>query len=139
MRRWPRLWSLLLLVSLPRIARADDTREVPLVHPVFVQLPDVAEDDATRRAFTTAATRYGLHPVEVIDIPAPPAPKAPDLITIAVINTLKLSFDDALRELDAAVAEVAASGGRGLSTEQLSTLYFTRAMATARVDWNATA
>jgi hypothetical protein len=141
MRRRPRfsLPFALALLFVARFAHAEDTREIPLVHPIFVQLPDVAEDDATRRAFTTAATRYGLHPVEVIDIPAPPPPRAPDLIKIAVINTLKLSFDDALRDLDAAATEVAGSGGRGLSTEELSTLYLYRAIATARVDWNATA
>lgn len=109
------------------------------MHPLFVHLPDAPEDDAARRAFTTAATRYGLHPVEVIDIPAPPAPHAPDLLKIGVINTLKLAFVDALRNLDAAAAEVAQSGGRGLSTDDLATLYLHRAMATARVDWNATA
>jgi hypothetical protein len=137
MRRWPLV--LLLLAFAPSVAYADDTREIPLVHPLFVHLPDAAENDAARTAFTAAATRYGLHPVEVIDIPAPPEPRAPDLLKIAVINTMKLAFTDALRDLDAAVAEVTASGGRGLSTDDLATLYLTRAIATAQVNWNATA
>jgi hypothetical protein len=41
--------------------------------------------------------------------------------------------------LDTAAAEVAATGGAGLSTDQLSDLYLHRAMAIARADWNATA
>jgi hypothetical protein len=141
MRRRPRFSFVVGLIALVSAgaARAADTREIPLVHPVFVHLPDAPEDDAARRAFTTAATRYGLHPVEVIDIPGPPAPRAPALIKTGATHTAKLAFDDALRDLDAAAAEVAASGGDGLSTDDLSTLYLNRAMATARVDWNATA
>ena len=141
MRRRPRFSFVVALIALVSAgaARAADTREIPLVHPVFVHLPDAPEHDAPRRAFTTSATRYGLHPVEVIDIPAPPAPRAPALLKTGAAQTAKLAFDDALRDLDAAAAEVAASGGRGLSTNDLSTLYLNRAMATARVDWNGTA
>ena len=47
----------------------------------------------------------------------------------------KLSFDDALKVLDAAATEAAATGGAGLSTEELSDLYFNRGMAIARADW----
>ena len=36
-------------------------------------------------------------------------------------------------------AEAAATGGAGLSTDELSDLYLYRAIATARADWNATA
>jgi hypothetical protein len=114
--------------------RAD---EPPLVHPIYVHLPDAPEDDAFRRAFTAAAERYKLRPVEVVDVPAPPAPRAPDLLKIGAINVQKVAFADALRDLDAAAAEVAATGGAGLSTDQLFDLYLYRAMATARADWNA--
>ncbi len=51
----------------------------------------------------------------------------------------KIAFGEALRDLDAAAAEVASTGGAGLSTDELSDLYLHRAMATARADWNATA
>src|SRR5262249_30264802 len=90
-------------------------------------------------AFTAAAGRYKLRPVEVVDVPAPPPPRGPDLIKIGIINTLKLSFADALRDLDAAAAEAASGGGAGLATEQPSDLYLYRAMATARVAGKATA
>ena len=136
MRRSPYLLVLHVGLCLSSRARAD---EPPLVHPLYVHLPDAAEDDAFRRAFTDAAERYKLRPVEVVDVPSLPPPRAPDLLKIAAINVQKLAFADALRDLDAAVTEVAATGGAGLSTDQLFDLYLYRAMATARADWNATA
>jgi hypothetical protein len=132
------LLTIIALVALAsRRARAEG--ELPLVHPLYVHLPDAPENDAFQRAFTAAAARYKLRPVEVVDVPAPPSPRAPDLLKIGIINTLKVSFADALRDLDAAVAEAAATGGAGLSTDQLSDLYLYRAMATAGADWKATA
>ena len=48
--------------------------------------------------FTAAAARYKLRPVEVVDIPAPPAPRAPDLLNIGIINThRRLRSGEALR------------------------------------------
>jgi hypothetical protein len=135
-------WSLLLAavlgaIGLARGARADDA--LPIVHPLYVHLPDAPEEDALRRAFTAAAARYKLRPVEVVDVAAPPAPRAPELLKTGVMNTQKIAFAEALRDLDAAAAEVAATGGDGLSTGELADLYLHRAIATARADWNATA
>lgn len=127
----------IVAVALASAARADD--QVPIVHPVYVHLPDAPEEDVLRRAFTAAAARYKLRPVEVVDVPAPPAPRAPDLLKIGIINTQKIAFGEALRDLDAAAAEAAATGGAGLSTDELADLYLNRAIATARADWNATA
>ena len=124
-------------VALAGAARADD--QVPIVHPLYVHLPDAPEEDVLRRAFTAAAARYKLRPVEVVDIPAPPAPRAPDLLKTGIINTQKIAFGEALRDLDAAAAEAAATGGAGLSTDELADLYLNRAIATAHADWNATA
>jgi len=120
-------------------AQAPTDVEVPLVHPLYVHLPDAPEDDALRRAFTAAAARYRLHPVEVVDVPAPAAPRAPDLLRAGVLDTQKIAFGEALHDLDAAAAEVATTGGAGLSTDELSDLYLNRAIATAHADWNATA
>jgi hypothetical protein len=139
-RRRPRFVVVFLtaaaLVS-TRAARADEP--LPLVHPIYVHLPDAPEEDALRRAFTAAAARYKLHPVEVVDVPAPTAPRAPDLLKTGILNTTKIAFGEALRDLDAAAGEVASTGGAGLSTDELSDLYLHRAIATARADWNATA
>jgi hypothetical protein len=127
----------ILALASTRAARAD--APLPLVHPLYVHLPDAPDEDALRRAFTAAVSRYKLGPVEVVDVPAPAPPRAPDLLKTAVINTQKIAFGEALHDLDAAAAEAAATGGAGLSTDELSDLYLNRAIATARADWNATA
>ena len=129
------------VVALVLVAsRADaEPAPLPLVHPIYVHLPDAPDTDAVRRTFTNAAERYRLRPVEVIDVPAPPPPKAPDMLKLALIKAQKLTFDEALRDLDAANAEVTATGADGLSTEDLALLYLHRAMATARSDWNGAA
>jgi hypothetical protein len=133
--------SVFLLLSLatlgPRAAAAAD--DVPLVHPIYAKLPDLAEDDFTRRAFVAATARYKLAPLETIDVPAPPAPKAPALLKSAIAKTVKLAFDDALPELDAALADVDATGGAGLSAEDLADLFLYRGFATARATWSSPA
>jgi hypothetical protein len=137
-RRCPRFALFLLLAAASvrtRAARADEA--VPIVHPLYVHLPDAPEDDALARAFTAAAARYKLRPVEVVDVPAPAAPRAPELLRSGILNAQKIAFGEALHDLDAARAEVATTGGAGLSTDELSDLYLYRAMATARADWNA--
>jgi hypothetical protein len=128
----------LVAIGSVRAARADD-QQLPLVHPLYVHLPEAPEEDALRRAFTAAVGRYKLGPVEVVDVPAPAAPRAPDLLKTGIINTQKIAFGEALHDLDAAAAEVSSTGGAGLSTDELSDLYLNRAIATARADWNATA
>jgi len=129
-------WAAASLLA-ARAARADEP--LPIVHPLWVHLPDAPEDDALRRVFTAAAARYKLRPVEVVDIPAPAAPRAPDLLKSGILNTTKIAFGEALHDLDAAAAEAATTGGAGLSTDDLSDLYLHRAIATAHADWNATA
>src|SRR5215471_4878079 len=138
LRRSTCLAPLLLIAAAfgpSRAARAEEP--LPIVHPLYVHLPDAPEEDALRRAYTAAAARYKLRPVEVVDVPAPPAPHAPELLKSGVLNAQKIAFGEALRDLDAARAEVAATGGAGLSTDDLSDLYLYRAIATARADWNA--
>lgn len=132
----PLVLAAALLVTAEAQADAD---AAPLVHPIYVHLPDAPEGDALQRAFTAAAVRRGLRPVELVDVAATPEPRAPDLLRIAAIKLQKLAFTDALADLNAAAAEVEKTGGAGLTTEQLSDLYLFRAMATARVDWNAPA
>jgi hypothetical protein len=118
-----------------RTAAADDPP--PLVHPIWSQLPGAPDSDSSRREFIAAAARYKLNTVEVIDVPAPPPSHAADEIKAGAAHALKLAFADALKELDAAAAEVTATGGAGLGTVELSDLYLYRAMSTARADWRA--
>jgi hypothetical protein len=124
-----------LLVFAAPPARAADAP--PLVHPIFVHLPDAPENDAARERFTAAATHYNLRPVEVVDVPAPAAPRAPDDVRFGILNAQKLAFAEAEHDLDIAAAEVATTGGAGLTAAELGDLYLYRAMARARADWNA--
>ncbi len=117
-------------------ARAADA-DAPLVHPIYAQLPDLPENEVTKRSFAAAAQRYKLSPLEVIDIPPAAAPKAREKLNDAIPKVLKLAFDEALPELEAAAAEVAATGGAGLSTSELGDLFLYKAFATARADWKA--
>lgn len=128
-----------LIVAVLAVARAAAAGEPPLVHPIFAHLPDAPEDTSSKRTFAAAALRYKLGPVEVVDVPAPAPPHAPEQVRTGVLNAQKIAFGEALRDLDAAASEVAATGGAGLSTDDLSDLYLFRAMATARADWKATA
>ncbi len=111
--------------------------EAPLVHPIYAHLPDAPENDSARQLFTAAATRYNLRPVEVVDVPAPAEPHAPDDVRMGILNAQKLAFSEAQHDLDAAAAEIATTGGAGLTAAELGDLYLFRAMATARADWNA--
>jgi hypothetical protein len=131
--------ALLMGLSLAARARARAADALPLVHPIFAHLPDAPENDVGRTRFTAAATRYNLRPVEVVDVPAPPEPRAPNETRMGILNAQKVAFTEALRDLDAAAAEVATTGGAGLSAAELGDLYLYRAMATARADWNAQA
>ncbi|HSY40727.1 MAG TPA: hypothetical protein VLA79_14400 [Polyangia bacterium] len=115
-------------------ARAD---EAPLVHPIYAHLPDAPENDSARQLFTAAATRYNLRPVEVVDVPAPAEPHAPTDVRMGILNAQKLAFSESQHDLDAAAAEVATTGGAGLTAAELGDLYLFRAMAVARADWNA--
>jgi hypothetical protein len=130
--------ALASLAALPARRAAADS-DTPLVHPIYAKLPDLAEDDFTRRAFGAATDRYKLFPLEIIDIPAPAAPKAPALVKSAIAKTIKLAFDDALPDFDAALAEIETSGGAGLTTAELGDLFLFRGMAIARADWKALA
>ena len=135
----PRRVALAACLALLSTAAARAETAAPLVHPIFAHLPDAPEDDRARQDFTTAATHYNLRPVEVVDVPAPPAPRGPDDARLGILNAQKMAFTEAKKDLDAAASEAAATGGAGFSTADLVDLYLHRAMATARSDWKAQA
>src|SRR5260221_13822656 len=80
--------------------------DVPLVHPIYAKLPDLAEDDFTRRAFTAATARYKLAPLEIIQVPAAPAPTRPAIVKSGVANRPKLAFNEAPPGVDPAPPEI---------------------------------
>ncbi len=125
--------------SLAATSPAQAADPPPLVHPIFAHLPDAPENDVGRTRFTAAATHYNLRPVEVVDVSAPAEPHAPNDTRMGILNAQKLTFGEAQHDLDAAAAEVATTGGAGLTAAELGDLYLYRAMTTARADWKATA
>ena len=135
----PRRVALAACLALISTAAARAENAAPLVHPIFAHLPDAPEDDRARQDFTTAAGHYNLRPVEIVDVPAPPAPHGPDEARLGILNAQKMAFTEAKKDLDAAASEAASTGGAGFSTADLVDLYLHRAMATARADWKAQA
>ena len=135
----PRRFALAACLALLSTAAARAETAAPLVHPIFAHLPDAPEDDRARQEFTSAASHYNLRPVEVVDVPAPPPPHAPDDARMGILNAQKMAFTEAKKDLDAAATEAASTGGAGFSTAELADLYLYRAMATAHADWKAQA
>ena len=131
--------ALAACLALTSTAAAAAEDPAPLVHPIFAHLPDAPENDRARQDFTAAATHYNLRPVEVVDVPSPAPPHGPDDARIGILNAQKQAFGEALKSLDAAANEAAATGGAGFSTAELTDLYLNRAIATARADWKAQA
>jgi len=113
----------------------DDGVPPSIVHPIYAHMPDAAQNDRARADLTSAAGHYHLKPVEIVDIEGPPPPTTPASLKEGMRLVQKLAFDDALKVLDTAATEAAATGGAGLSTEELSDLYFNRGMAIAKADW----
>lgn len=107
-----------------------------VVHPVYAQIKDAPSNDLALRRFDTAARRFGLGPVEIVDIEGDPVPATADKIRAGIDLVRKLEFDPARVALDDAAAEVAASGGAELSPAQLADLFLHRAWAIARVTFN---
>jgi hypothetical protein len=105
------------------------------VYPIYAHQPDAPFNDLAQRTLAGAAKRRHLPPLEVIDIDAPPLPRVAEPIKLAKDQVRKLAFEQALRPLEDAAAVVAATGGAGLSTAELSDLYLFRGMTVARADW----
>src|SRR5436190_2241841 len=111
------------------------TAATPVVHPLYAEMPGSTLNPEAKRLFSAAAARYGLGPVEVMDIPAPPAPRAAELLKVGAAAAEKLKFAEAETALDAAVAEVMKSGGAGLSPAALSELFLQQAIAAQKANW----
>jgi hypothetical protein len=105
------------------------------VHPIYAPLPESVHNDAANRLFTQTVARYGLGPVEVVDIPRPPPPRAPELLRTGKAAAEKLRFDEAATALDAAVTEVLATGGDGLEAKDLPELFIQQAIAAQKATW----
>jgi hypothetical protein len=127
------LASLGAVVAAGPAAAAQDPPSI--VHPIYAQMPDAPQNDVALRELTAAAGHYKLRPVEVVDIEPPPLPKTAAAIKAGMQLVQKLSFGDALKQLDVAANEIASTGGAGVSSAELSDLFLYRGMAAAKADW----
>src|SRR6266478_9488166 len=93
------------------------------VYPIYAHQPNAPFNDIAQRTLARAAERRHLPPLEVIDIDEPTAPRLAEPLKLAKDKVRKLDFAQALRPLEEAGAVVAATGGAGLSTDELSDLY----------------
>ncbi|MDX2023133.1 MAG: PEGA domain-containing protein [Deltaproteobacteria bacterium] len=117
-------------------AEAQVAASPPAAHPLYVAIDDAAADAAAKLAFATAATKLGLGPVETVDLPPEPAPKAGKTLAAAVARFKELAFDEVRSLLLPAVEEAMATGANGLSQEELCNLHLYLAMAYERADWH---
>src|SRR3954452_4202021 len=113
--------ALVALALAPAVAAAEEP--VQTLYPIYAHLPGSMHNDEAQRLFSEAARRYRLGPVEVMDIPAPPAPRAAEVLAQVRPLLERVSFDEAGKAVDQAVAEVTATGAAGLQPAQLVDLF----------------
>ncbi len=113
--------------------RADEPPSI--VHPIYAAMPDAPLNDVAQRELARSANRYRLRNVEVVDIEVPPLPPIGASIKAGMDLVKKLAFDDARKQLNDAAEKAAMTGCAGLTTDEISNLYLSRAMAIARADW----
>jgi hypothetical protein len=99
-------------------------------------MPGSTRNVEARRTFSETVARYHLGPVEGMDIPGPPAPRAPELLKIAAAASDKRKFDEAAQALEPAIAEVMSGGGDGMSPGALSDLFLFQAITAQKAGWN---
>lgn len=107
---------------------------VTTVHPIFAA-SDLPGSDAAHRQFTAAAARHHMGPVEVMDIPGPPAPRAKSLLATGRAAVEGKRFAEAETALLAAANEAAVTGAGGLTTAELADVFLYLGMALQQADW----
>ena len=127
--------SFALATGLPRAGAAQPTTAVTTLHPIFAAIPDLPQGDEAHARFVAAAKRFRLGPVEVMDVPASPAPRAPALLKLGRTAVEEKKFGEAEAALDEAAADVNARGGAGLSASDLAEVFLYLGMAAQKADW----
>jgi hypothetical protein len=89
------------------LVAAQAPQAVTTLHPIFAALPDLPQGDEAHKAFGSAAKRYGLGPVEVMDVPGPPPARAAALLKVGRAAVEQKKFEEAEAVLDEAAAVLA--------------------------------
>jgi hypothetical protein len=116
-------------------AAAAQPAPVTTLHPIFAALPDLPQGDDAHRRFVSAAQRYRLGPVEVMDVPGVPPPRAPALLKVGRAAVEAKKFAEAEAALDEAAADASARGAGGLSPDELADVHLYLGMAVQKADW----
>jgi hypothetical protein len=141
------LFIIVALMIMPRFARSSAAAEetagagsgLPAGELVGRTIVVMAASDARSRTtptwelVTRAAARTGLGEIHPAEVTSAPTPRAPAWLSTAQQELAALSFSAALSALDAAVAEVALTGGAGLDARSLDDLFLLRAVAGFRL------
>lgn len=140
------LFIIVALMIMPRFARSSAAAEAaragsgfPAGESAGRTIVVMAASDARSRMtptwelVTRAAARAGLGEIHPADVTSAAIPRAPAWLATAQQELAGLSFAAALSALDAAVAEVALTGGAGLDTRSLDDLFLLRAVAGFRL------
>lgn len=113
-----------------------DGHHRPAVHPIYAHVQDAPENDLAMQRFSAATRRFGLGPVEIVDIEGDPAPAPGEKLRAGIELVRKLDFGPGRAALDEVAAEVASTGGGGLDVAALSELFVYRAWAVGRFTFN---
>jgi hypothetical protein len=108
---------------------------VTTLHPIFAAVPDLPMGDEAHARFVSAAQRYRLGPVEVMDVPGPTPPRAAALLKVGRTAVEEKRFSEAESALDQAAAEANARGAAGLTTDELADVFLYLGMAAQKADW----
>ena len=129
-------FSLSLLISIRAWAAPTPPPAPPVttIHPIFAAA-DVPQTDVAHKAFSTAVARHQMGPVEVMDIPGPPDPRAKILLATGRAAVEAKRFGEAEVALRAAANEIRATGGAGLTSAELADLFLYLGMALQQADW----
>jgi hypothetical protein len=122
-------------LALAALAAAQPPPAVTTLHPIFAAVPDLPMGDEAHARFVSAAQRYRLGPVEVMDVPAPAPPRAPALLKVGRKAVEEKRFAEAESALDQAAAEAHARGAAGLTTDELADIFLYLGMAAQKADW----
>jgi hypothetical protein len=128
---------LALFVGIPVAVAAPPspvTPSVTTIHPIF-GASDVPQSDVAHKAFTAAVGRHQMGPVEVMDVPGPPDPRAKALLATGRAAVESKRFADAEVALRAAANEAQATGAAGLTTAELADVFLYLGMALQQADW----
>ena len=101
----------------------------PITHPIWATTPDAPADDAARAQFEAALKKRGLGPLEILATARPQATRTAELFGEGMTALRASNFVLAAALLGQAATQALESGGEGLSSKDLTSLFLHQATA----------